>query len=241
MEEHRSPAHAKPEAEQPPQQQVPAAMAVAVAVDVAAPAALQNSTAAPAENGDVAAAGAAENGTAASAANGDGGGSELLGGPRWTGLHLFVMNIRSVFKLDELGAEVLGIAVPASLALTADPLASLIDTAFIGRLGSVEIAAVGVAIAVFNQVMKVCISRSSASPRRSSRRRTPCSAKAAPRSSTTEKKKKKWNKARSTLPLPARTRKSSNQLMKKPPRTAARDAPQLPSPSPSSAGRAARN
>ncbi|KAG0540735.1 hypothetical protein BDA96_03G434700 [Sorghum bicolor] len=157
MEEHRSPAHAKPEAEQPPQQQVPAAMAVAVAVDVAAPAALQNSTAAPAENGDVAAAGAAENGTAASAANGDGGGSELLGGPRWTGLHLFVMNIRSVFKLDELGAEVLGIAVPASLALTADPLASLIDTAFIGRLGSVEIAAVGVAIAVFNQVMKVCI------------------------------------------------------------------------------------
>lgn len=68
-----------------------------------------------------------------------------------------MMNIRSVFKLDELGAEVLGIAVPASLALTADPLASLIDTAFIGRLGSVEIAAVGVAIAVFNQVMKVCI------------------------------------------------------------------------------------
>ncbi|CAL4959756.1 unnamed protein product [Urochloa decumbens] len=81
----------------------------------------------------------------------------LGGGPRRTGLHLFVMDIRSVFKLDELGGEVLGIAVPASLALTADPLASLIDTAFVGRLGSVEIAAVGVAIAVFNQVMKVCI------------------------------------------------------------------------------------
>lgn len=83
--------------------------------------------------------------------------SALLGGPRRTGLHLFFMNVKSVFKLDELGAEVLGIAVPASLALTADPLASLIDTAFVGRLGSVEIAAVGVAIAVFNQVMKVCI------------------------------------------------------------------------------------
>ncbi|VAI08292.1 unnamed protein product [Triticum turgidum subsp. durum] len=63
----------------------------------------------------------------------------------------------SVFKLDELGSEVLRIAVPASLALAADPLASLVDTAFIGRLGSVEIAAVGVSIAIFNQVSKVCI------------------------------------------------------------------------------------
>jgi Na+-driven multidrug efflux pump len=42
---------------------------------------------------------------------------------------------RSVFKLDGLGSEVLRIAVPASLALAADPLASLVDTAFIGRLG----------------------------------------------------------------------------------------------------------
>ncbi|CAO2167517.1 unnamed protein product [Urochloa humidicola] len=100
-------------------------------------------TVAPAEGGDGSPAAEAE--------------TALLGGPRRTGLHLFAMNARSVLKLDELGGEVLGIAVPASLALTADPLASLIDTVFIGRLGSVEIAAVGVAIAVFNQVMKVCI------------------------------------------------------------------------------------
>ena len=96
-------------------------------------------------------------------------------GPRKTGLHLFVMNIRcarllvrsciiyrtiadqimleradqlatydairydrSVFKLDDLGSEVLRIAVPASLALAADPLASLVDTAFIGRLGNIN-------------------------------------------------------------------------------------------------------
>ncbi|OAY68220.1 Protein DETOXIFICATION 42, partial [Ananas comosus] len=49
------------------------------------------------------------------------------------------------------------IAVPAALALAADPLASLVDTAFVGRLGSMEIAAVGVSIAIFNQVSKVCI------------------------------------------------------------------------------------
>ncbi|CAO1942809.1 unnamed protein product, partial [Urochloa humidicola] len=128
MEEHQSAAHATPEAEQQPPPPPEQQLPVAVA---------------PATAGDGSPAAEAE--------------TALLGGPRRTGLHLFAMNARSVFKLDELGGEVLGIAVPASLALTADPLASLIDTAFIGRLGSVEIAAVGVAIAVFNQVMKVCI------------------------------------------------------------------------------------
>ncbi|CAN1255463.1 Protein DETOXIFICATION 42 [Linum perenne] len=49
------------------------------------------------------------------------------------------------------------IAVPAALALAADPIASLIDTAFIGQLGPVELAAVGVSIAVFNQVSKIAI------------------------------------------------------------------------------------
>nr|TKW18501.1 hypothetical protein SEVIR_5G434700v2 [Setaria viridis] len=131
MEEHQSAAHATPEAEQQPQVELATAVAPAAEEDGDG----------PAEGGD---------GSPAAAE------TALLGRPRRTGLHLLVMNIRSVFKLDELGAEVLGIAVPASLALTADPLASLIDTAFIGRLGSVEIAAVGVAIAVFNQVMKVC-------------------------------------------------------------------------------------
>nr|XP_029117060.1 protein DETOXIFICATION 42 isoform X2 [Elaeis guineensis] len=80
-----------------------------------------------------------------------------LGKPRKTGFHVFFMNIRCVYKLDELGSEIMRIAIPAALALAADPLASLVDTAFIGRLGSVEIAAVGVSIAIFNQVSKVCI------------------------------------------------------------------------------------
>lgn len=43
--------------------------------------------------------------------------------------------VRLVFKLDELGKEIGGIAIPAALALTADPIASLVDTAFIGQLG----------------------------------------------------------------------------------------------------------
>ncbi|CAN4089794.1 unnamed protein product [Withania somnifera] len=77
---------------------------------------------------------------------------------RWK-IPIFVLfeDIRHVFKLDNLGKEILCIAFPAALALAADPIASLIDTAFIGHLGSVEIAAVGVSIAIFNQASKITI------------------------------------------------------------------------------------
>lgn len=42
---------------------------------------------------------------------------------------------RLVFKADSLGREILSIALPAAMALTADPIASLVDTAFIGQIG----------------------------------------------------------------------------------------------------------
>lgn len=102
---------------------------------------------------------------------------------------------RRVCKLDELGSEIARITIPAALALAADPLASLVDTAFIGQLGliasfpflplvveifrnlygqckyyvcsetyalhtllgSVELAGVGVSIAIFNQFSKIAI------------------------------------------------------------------------------------
>ena len=103
------------------------------------------------------------------------------------------MCIRSVLKFDELGLEITRIALPAALALTADPIASLVDTAFIGQIGTntnhmknlvhliifcvkieimglffgllfwwwfpgpVELAAVGVSIALFNQVSRIAI------------------------------------------------------------------------------------
>ncbi|AEE32653.1 MATE efflux family protein [Arabidopsis thaliana] len=63
----------------------------------------------------------------------------------------------SVLKFDELGLEIARIALPAALALTADPIASLVDTAFIGQIGPVELAAVGVSIALFNQVSRIAI------------------------------------------------------------------------------------
>lgn len=37
---------------------------------------------------------------------------------------------------DQLGLDILSIALPAALALAADPLTSLVDTAFVGHLGT---------------------------------------------------------------------------------------------------------
>ncbi|EYU41960.1 hypothetical protein MIMGU_mgv1a006428mg [Erythranthe guttata] len=51
--------------------------------------------------------------------------------------------------------DILSIALPAALALAADPITSLIDTGFVGHLGSAELAAVGVSGAVFNLVSKL--------------------------------------------------------------------------------------
>ncbi|KAF3647675.1 MATE efflux family protein 1 [Capsicum annuum] len=72
-------------------------------------------------------------------------------------LCIFFREARSVFKVDELGLEIARIALPAALALTTGPIASLVDTAFNGQVGPVELAAVGVSIAVFNQASRLAI------------------------------------------------------------------------------------
>lgn len=45
--------------------------------------------------------------------------------------------------------RILALVVPALGALAADPLLSLVDTAFVGRLGPVELAALGIDVAIF--------------------------------------------------------------------------------------------
>ncbi|EFH67891.1 hypothetical protein ARALYDRAFT_337281 [Arabidopsis lyrata subsp. lyrata] len=51
-------------------------------------------------------------------------------------LYIFFSDFRSVLKFNELGLEIARITYPAALALTADPIASLVDTAFIGQIGN---------------------------------------------------------------------------------------------------------
>ncbi|TVU30750.1 hypothetical protein EJB05_22387 [Eragrostis curvula] len=72
-------------------------------------------------------------------------------------LRVFFRDARLAFRWDELGQEIIGIAGPGALALMADPVASLVDTAFIGHIGPKELAAVGISIAVFNQVSRIAI------------------------------------------------------------------------------------
>ncbi|KAE9584879.1 putative multi antimicrobial extrusion protein [Lupinus albus] len=72
-------------------------------------------------------------------------------------LSVFFKDARLIFKMDSLAKEILGIAFPSALAVAADPLASLIDTAFIGHLGAVELGAAGVSIALFNQASRITI------------------------------------------------------------------------------------
>ncbi|KAM1696126.1 hypothetical protein ACFXTN_027685 [Malus domestica] len=84
-------------------------------------------------------------------------GSYSYGNTRKSPICIFFKDCRCVLNLDKLGLEIASIAVPAALALTADPIASLVDTAFIGQIGPVELAAVGVSIALFNQASRIAI------------------------------------------------------------------------------------
>ncbi|XP_015056289.1 protein DETOXIFICATION 44, chloroplastic [Solanum pennellii] len=60
-----------------------------------------------------------------------------------------------VLKFDGIGWDIVSIALPAALALASDPITSLVDTAFVGHLGSVELAAVGISVSVFNLISKL--------------------------------------------------------------------------------------
>ena len=52
-------------------------------------------------------------------------------------------------------ATILALALPALGALAADPLVSLVDTAFVGRLGTTPLAALGINAALFNMAFFV--------------------------------------------------------------------------------------
>uniref|UniRef100_A0A0D9XW14 Protein DETOXIFICATION n=1 Tax=Leersia perrieri TaxID=77586 RepID=A0A0D9XW14_9ORYZ len=64
-------------------------------------------------------------------------------------------DVRGWFVLDEIGMDIVSIALPAALALAADPITALIDTAFVGHIGSAQLAAVGVSLSIFNLVSKL--------------------------------------------------------------------------------------
>jgi hypothetical protein len=48
--------------------------------------------------------------------------------------------VQGWFSLDTIGLDILSIALPAALALAADPIAALVDTAFVGHLGEAKLS-----------------------------------------------------------------------------------------------------
>lgn len=59
------------------------------------------------------------------------------------------MSVASPSFGRELDRAILRLAIPALGALAADPLVSLVDTAYVGRLGRTPLGALGVAVAIF--------------------------------------------------------------------------------------------
>lgn len=58
-------------------------------------------------------------------------------------------------KVDTLGLEILFISFSVTLSLTTHPITSLVDSTFVGHLGSVELATIGVSFLVLNLVSKL--------------------------------------------------------------------------------------
>ncbi|XP_069146190.1 protein DETOXIFICATION 44, chloroplastic isoform X2 [Solanum lycopersicum] len=69
--------------------------------------------------------------------------------------HCGIQSLPCLLKFDGIGWDIVSIALPAALALASDPITSLVDTAFVGHLGSVELAAVGISVSVFNLISKL--------------------------------------------------------------------------------------
>lgn len=58
-------------------------------------------------------------------------------------------------QVDDFGQDLMVLAIPAIVGQAIEPMAQLMETAYVGRLGPVELAAVGVSISVFNLVSKL--------------------------------------------------------------------------------------
>lgn len=58
-------------------------------------------------------------------------------------------------QVDDFGQELMVLAIPAIIGQAIEPMGQLMETAYVGRLGPVELAAVGVSISIFNLISKL--------------------------------------------------------------------------------------
>ncbi|ONM31741.1 multidrug and toxic compound extrusion4 [Zea mays] len=75
-----------------------------------------------------------------------------------TGNKLSFATVKEAFiSLNSVGvrSELILLALPAVLGQAIDPIAQLMETAYIGRLGALELASAGIGISIFNIVSKI--------------------------------------------------------------------------------------
>ncbi|XP_078446857.1 MATE efflux family protein [Wolffia australiana] len=66
-----------------------------------------------------------------------------------------LVELQSVGKSGDFRHELFLLAGPAMLGQAVDPLAQLMETAYIGRLGALELASAGVSVSIFNIISKL--------------------------------------------------------------------------------------
>lgn len=67
----------------------------------------------------------------------------------------YPMSLARTLRLDRHDRSIFALALPALGSLAADPLVSLVDTAFVGQLGSVPLAALGVNASLFSMAFVI--------------------------------------------------------------------------------------
>lgn len=71
---------------------------------------------------------------------------------------MFIKSIgdpNSLFHPSSVRSELVHLALPAIVGQAIDPLAQLMETAYVGRLGPVELASAGVSVSIFNIISKL--------------------------------------------------------------------------------------
>ncbi|KAI5432557.1 protein DETOXIFICATION 45, chloroplastic [Lathyrus oleraceus] len=59
------------------------------------------------------------------------------------------------FSISDVKREIISLSLPALAGQAIDPIAQLMETAYIGRLGTVELASAGVSVSIFNIISKL--------------------------------------------------------------------------------------
>ncbi|KAK2989582.1 hypothetical protein RJ640_026910 [Escallonia rubra] len=67
----------------------------------------------------------------------------------------FTVNSSSHSEFQDVKRELIWLSLPALAGQAIDPMAQLMETAFIGRLGAVELASAGVSMSIFNIISKL--------------------------------------------------------------------------------------